>query len=201
MPFLVVVAKNALKVSDTDAIIVLVYWIYTTNIEILLSCLNINLIFVRHKNKNFSYLWDVFLIMLTDPEKKELNYDKLSSELRNKIDAAFCSPYFNTVLAIYIQKLTLETEMIETPFTIRGDTDAGMDDGEDGVKKAIREAITSRQNTETALKAAKWLQEAAEDIEKLQAKLMPAEKKEMDKVVIAKAEEIKNEVRRKHGIE
>lgn len=137
--------------------------------------------------------------MLTIQEKVELNYENLSPELKKKIDAAFSSPHFNSVLALYVQKTALEQEMINNPFTIRGD-DSGFERTEEGIDKAIKESITSRQNTETAIKVAKWLQESADDLEKLQQKLTVEEKKEAEIVLSGNAEEIRNKVKTKYGI-
>lgn len=137
--------------------------------------------------------------MLTIQEKVELNYEHLSPELRKKIDAAFSSPHYNAVLALYVQKTALEQEMINNPFTIRGD-DSKFEKTEEGVDKAIKEAVTARQNTETAIKVAKWLQEASDDLDKLQAKLTIEEKKEAEIILSGSAEEIRNKIRDKHGI-
>ena len=106
--------------------------------------------------------------MLTDSEKKEINYNKLSDLLKRKIDAAFESPYYNTALALFTQRYTLEQEMIEHPFKIR---------------EISGEGENARQNTETAIKVAKWLTETADDLEVLQNKLSPEENRQIVKKV------------------
>lgn len=112
--------------------------------------------------------------MLTPEEKTELNYNNLSLSLKEKIDAVFKSPYLNSALALYSLKLALETEMIDSPFTIRGN-DGTLEVSEKGISEAIKEAITSRQNVETAIKVAQWLTKATGDLAALQLKLLPEE--------------------------
>lgn len=124
---------------------------------------------------------------LTSQEKKELNYNNLSQGLKRKIDAAFESQYFNTTLALFSQIYASQQELIDTPFTIRGVIEQSI--GEDGVisasdvKDAIKEAVTARANTETALKVSKWLIEATDDLEILQNKLSPEENRQIVKKV------------------
>jgi hypothetical protein len=108
--------------------------------------------------------------MLTTAEKKELNYEKLSNALRLKIDTAFESPDFIVALTYAKQIHALAHEMIQNPFTIRGES-ATPEVTEDGIKEALKEAITSRQNTETALKVLSQLDGLGEKLKAIQMNL------------------------------
>lgn len=133
---------------------------------------------------------------LTPQEKKELNYDNLGSELKRKLDAAFESQHYNTAYALFSQIYTSQMELIDSPFTIRGMVEMSVNsDGiidADSVQKAIKEAVTARQNTETALKVSKWLIEATDDLEILQNKLTPEENRQIVKRVTT-AKDLKKE--------
>lgn len=120
--------------------------------------------------------------MLTEQEKKELNYKNLSPELKKKIDAAFGNPFFNVVIALSCQKMASEQEFILDPFLINGSSEK------------------SRQEMETALKVAEWLPKVAYDIEKLQEKLQVNEKKEAETILSGNGETIKKKVRELHGL-
>jgi superfamily II helicase len=120
--------------------------------------------------------------MLTESEKKELNYHKLSPELKLKIDTAFESPDLIIAIAYSKQIQALTSEMINKPFTIRGEDDIEV--SADGVKEALKEAITSRQNTETALKVLNSLLELAENLKKIQARLSPEQQDLSKKEII-----------------
>ena len=137
--------------------------------------------------------------MLTESEKKELHYNDLSDELRDKIDCAFQSPYLSSALAIHIQKRALELELMQTPFTIRGEST--LEVTAEGVANAIKEAVTARANTETALKVSKWLVEVAEDLEKLQSKLTVRESKDAERIMSGTAEEIRKNVKEKYKLQ
>jgi len=125
--------------------------------------------------------------ILTKSEIKELQ--KLSPELQEKLKTLIANPFFNTFIALSVQKMALETEMINAPFTIRGEESVQED-----------EESTARQNTETVLKVGKWLPDAAAELEKLQNKLTVQEKQEAEVVLSGAAEEIRERVRNKHGI-
>jgi biotin synthase-related radical SAM superfamily protein len=120
--------------------------------------------------------------MLTISEKKELNYEKLSPDLKLKIDAAFESPDLIVAIALSAQLRAWANEMILKPFTIRGEETIEVTD--DGVKAALKEAVTSRQNTETALKVVKELEEVAERLKVVQARLSPQDKNLSNKEIV-----------------
>ena len=112
--------------------------------------------------------------MLTVTEKKIINYDNLPDELRIKIDTAFENPDYIVALTYAKQIQALSNEMITNPFTIRGE--ASIEISERGVQEALKEAVTARQNTETALKVLSQLDDLAEKLKKIQERLNPEEK-------------------------
>ncbi len=111
--------------------------------------------------------------MLTEQEKKELNYENLSPELRIKVDTAFSSPDFIVALAYASQIRALSNEMIENPFTIRGEVKIEV--SENGVQEALKEAVTARANTETALKVLRDLDDLSAKLKDIQVRLLPDE--------------------------
>jgi len=120
--------------------------------------------------------------MLTISEKKELNYEKLSPDLRLKVDAALQSPDLIVAMALGTQIRAWANEMILKPFTIRGEETIEVTD--DGVKEALKEAVTARQNTETALKVVKELEDIAERLRAVQARLSPQDKNLSNKEIV-----------------
>lgn len=90
----------------------------------------------------------------------------------------FQNPKYQVLLALSNQLYTWTDEMTETPFTIRGEKQ--MEVTENGVKEAIKEALTARQNTETALKLAKEMKDIVELIISLQQDLLPEEVKSIE---------------------
>lgn len=120
--------------------------------------------------------------MLTSQEKKEINYDNLSKELKIKIDTAFESPDFIVALAYAKQIQALSNEMINNPFTIRGE--ATIEVSENGVQEALKEAITARQNTETALKVLSQLDTLAEKLKEIQNNLLPEQNDVLTKSIV-----------------
>lgn len=128
--------------------------------------------------------------MLTAQEKKELNYEKLNPDLRKKIDAAFTNPDFIVALTYAMQISALSWEMIERPFLIRGE-ESQLEVSEAGVQKAIKEAVTARQNTETALKVLAQLDSLSEKLKVIQQSLSPDENNQIAKKVTT-AKELRN---------
>ena len=69
-----------------------------------------------------------------------------------------------------------------------------MEVGEDGIvdtskmKDILKEAITSRQNVETAMKIVKLLPELDEDLEKMYVKMTTDEKQAVERVKAGEAE-------------
>jgi hypothetical protein len=124
--------------------------------------------------------------MLTTSEKKEINYDSLSPQLRLKVDAAFESPDFIVAYTYAKQIHALSHEMIEKPFTIRGESTIEVSD--EGVKEAIKEAVTSRQNTETALKVLGQLDELSEKLKSIQQNLSTEENNMLNKKIVTAKE-------------
>lgn len=120
--------------------------------------------------------------MLTTKEKKELNYENLSDELRIKIDSVFESPDFIVALAYAKQIMALSNEMIDKPFMIRGEETIEI--SEKGVQAAIKEAVTARQNTETALKVLSQLDDLAEKLKNIQGRLSPEQRDMLNKNIV-----------------
>lgn len=120
--------------------------------------------------------------MLTKEEKKLINYENLPEDLRLKIDAAFESPDLIVALSYASQIRAWSNEMILRPFTIREEVQLSVSD--DGVKEALKEAITARQNTETSLKVLKELDELGETLKSIQQRLSPEQKDLTNKAVV-----------------
>lgn len=120
--------------------------------------------------------------MLTAKEKKEINYDNLSPELKIKIDTVFESPDFIVALAYGKQIQALSNEMIDNPFTIRGV--ASIEVSDNGIAEALKEAVTARQNTETALKVLSQLDELAEKLKDIQGILLPEQREVLNKAIV-----------------
>ncbi len=125
--------------------------------------------------------------MLTSEEKKELNYDKLSDELRLKIDTAFESPDFIIAMAYSSQIKALANEMIENPFTIRGNTEITLSGGGDGIDVEKEDAL-SRQKTETALKVLDKLDVLGDKLKAVQQNLSAEDVSLLDKKVVTHKE-------------
>lgn len=125
--------------------------------------------------------------MLTNTEKKELHYDKLSPELRLKIDAAFESPDFIIAMAYASQIQALANEMIDTPFTINGTPDIQLSAGGDGVD-VEKADLLARQKTETALKVLDKLDSLGDKLKDIQAKLSIEENNVLNKKVVTTKE-------------
>lgn len=106
--------------------------------------------------------------MLTEQEKKELNYDKLSKTTKDKIDSAFISPDFIVAQTYYSQIKALSEEIIKNPFTIRG----GL------------EEENSRQNVETALKVLSQLDSLNDKLKAIQQTLTIEEVNSLDKSIV-----------------
>lgn len=120
--------------------------------------------------------------MLSVKEKELINYDSLPKELRLKIDAAFENPDLIIAMTYASQIRALSNEMILTPFTIRGEESIEVTG--DGVKEALKEAVTARQNTETALKVLRDLAELGETLKTIQSRLTVEEKDLSNKSVV-----------------
>lgn len=111
--------------------------------------------------------------MLTEKEKKLINYDTLPEDLRLKIDTAFESPDMIIALSYASQIRALSNEMISNPFTIRGKT--SMTDAEE---------TNARQNTETALKVLKELDDLGKTLVEIQSRLSPEQKDLSNKPIV-----------------
>ena len=120
--------------------------------------------------------------MLTKKEKELINYEKLPDDLRLKIDTALSSPDFIVALSYSSQIRALSNEMILRPFTIRGEESIEVT-GE-GVKEALKEAVTARQNTETALKVLRDLSDLGETFKAIQSRLAPEEQDLTNKQIV-----------------
>lgn len=125
--------------------------------------------------------------MLTEKEKKELGYDRLSPELRLKIDTAFESPDFLVALAYSKQISALCNEMIEDPFTIRGNVEIQLSAGGEGVDVEKEDAL-ARAKTETALKVLKELDVLADKLKSLQQNLSPEQVSLLNKKIVTASE-------------
>jgi len=136
--------------------------------------------------------------MLTEEEQKELK--KLSPELQKKIidmDNLFervkKSHLLGTYLTTYKQKKAWQDEIDNNPFLIRG-AESELEVSEDGVvdqssmKDIVKEAITSRQNVETAMKLIKLLPELDEQLEKMYVKMTVDEKQAVEREKAGEAE-------------
>lgn len=134
---------------------------------------------------------------LTDKELKEIS--KLSMDLQLKIkdwarlfSIVKKSHALSTYMTIYNQRKAWQDEIDSDPFTIRGTNEFdenNQDEGKD-VKQIVAEAMTSRQNTETAMKIIKLLPDLDADLEKLYLKMTIDEKAEVDRVKAGEAENI-----------
>ena len=113
--------------------------------------------------------------MLTEEEQKELK--KLSTELREKIEAMFNSPYYTGFKALSSQYNAYCEEFVESPFKIEAEIDYEKYAQYDNVDKIIM-AISNaaRGKAETSLKISKEIPDMAEAIVKLQGKLSNDEK-------------------------
>lgn len=105
----------------------------------------------------------------------------------------FQSPKYDVILALKTQLSAWTSEFIDEPFNVRAIEQ--MELSEDGIQKAVKEALTSRQNAETALKIAKEMPSLAEIIENLQRDALPEELEEINgKVTKSKsAKDLKRE--------
>lgn len=121
--------------------------------------------------------------MLTESEKKELNYDNLTPELKLKIDTAFESPDLIIALAYSSQIQALANEMILDPFTIRGSTEIQLSAGGEGVDIEKQDA-QARQRTETALKVLDKLDALGEKLKSVQANLSTEQVNILNKRVV-----------------
>jgi hypothetical protein len=116
--------------------------------------------------------------MLNEAEVKELN--KLSVELREKVEAMFSSPYYLGFEALSSQFQAYCNELKEKPFTIETNEDFSKYaefDNSDRIIMAISSA--ARAKAETALKISKEIPDMAEAIVGLQMKLSPDEQKKI----------------------
>lgn len=127
--------------------------------------------------------------MLTDQEKKEINYHKLSPDLRLKIDTAFENPDMIVALAYSSQIKALANEMIENPFTIRGSVDSSI--GTEGIDVEKEDAY-ARQRTETALKVLDKLDSLADKLRAIQSNLTPEQNDLINKPIVT-AKELRNQ--------
>lgn len=121
--------------------------------------------------------------MLTEQEKKEINYDNLSIELKLKIDTAFESPDLIIALAYSSQIQALANEMILDPFTIRGDIEISLSEGGEGIDVEKQDA-QARQRTETALKVLDKLDGLGDKLKTVQANLSPEQMNVLNKRVV-----------------
>jgi len=113
--------------------------------------------------------------MLNEEEVKELK--KLSTELREKVEAMFNSPYYTGFKALSSQFNAYCKELQETPFTIQGNEDFSQYSESENIDKIIMAmSATARAKAETSLKISKEIPDMAEAIVKLQGKLSNDEK-------------------------
>jgi hypothetical protein len=149
--------------------------------------------------------------MLTEEEVKELK--KLSPEFQKKIIVIYNlfervkkSHLLSTYLTTYKQKKAWQDEIDNNPFLIRGN-ETELEVGEDGVvdakqaKEVLKEAITSRQNVETAMKLIKLLPELDDQLEKMYIKMTVDEKQAVERVKAGEAETLLDQhLKSKNGI-
>ena len=149
--------------------------------------------------------------MLNEEEVKELK--KFSPEFQKKIidmDNLFervkKSHLLGTYLKTYKQKRAWQDEIDNSPFLIRGG-ESELEVGEDGIvdaskmKDILKEAITSRQNVETAMKIVKLLPELDEALEKMYVKMTTDEKQAVERVKAGEAETLLDQhLKSKNGI-
>jgi len=117
--------------------------------------------------------------MLTKEEKKLINYDRLPETLKDKIDAAFESPDFVVALTYSMQIRALSDEIINRPFTIRGEDVIVEVDG----VKTVKEEPNSRQNVETAIKVLEKMDSLSEKLKSIQQNLTTEENDVLQKRV------------------
>lgn len=135
---------------------------------------------------------------MTDEEQRELK--KLSPDFQKKIidmDNLFervkKSHLLSTYLTTYKQKKAWQDEIDNNPFLVRGN-ETELEVGENGVvdakqmKEVLKEAITSRQNVETAMKLIKLLPELDEQLEKMYVKMTIDEKQAVEREKAGEAE-------------
>jgi hypothetical protein len=148
--------------------------------------------------------------MLTEEEVKELS--KLSPELKKKIidwdilfDRVKKSHLLSTYLTTYKQKKAWQDEIDDNPFLVRGN-ESELEVGENGVvdskqmKEVLKEAITSRQNVETAMKIVKLLPELDDQLEKMYVKMTTDEKQAVERLKAGEAETLLDlHLKSKHG--
>lgn len=138
--------------------------------------------------------------MFTEEESKEIK--GLSESVRNKIynmaalfEKVKKSHHFSTYMTIYNQKMALQSEMDLSPFLIRGcveDIEISENGivNDSGIKNAIKEALTSRQNVETAMKFMKLLPELDDILERTYIKMTTDEKQKVEREKAGEAESI-----------
>jgi len=138
--------------------------------------------------------------MLNEEEQKELK--KLSPEFQKKVlemDNLFervkKSHKLSTYLTLYKQKRAWQDEMDNNPFLIRGN-ETELEVNEEGIvdsqsaKDVIKEAITSRQNVETAMKIIKLLPDMDEQLDKMYLQMTADEKAIVERQKAGEAESI-----------
>lgn len=149
--------------------------------------------------------------MLTEEEVKELK--KLSPEFQKKIvdmdnlfDRVKKSHLLSTYLTTYKQKKAWQDEIDDNPFLVRGN-ESELEVGENGVvdakqmKEVLKEAITSRQNVETAMKIVKLLPELDDQLEKMYVKMTTDEKQVVERLKAGEAETLLDlHLKSKNGI-
>ena len=103
------------------------------------------------------------------------------------------SHLLSTYLTTYKQKKAWQDEIDTNPFLVRGN-ETELEVGENGVvdakqmKEVLKEAITSRQNVETAMKLIKLLPELDEQLEKMYIKMTTDEKQAVERMKAGEAE-------------
>lgn len=134
---------------------------------------------------------------LSEKELKELSKVSLDLQLKIKEWARLFgivkkSHSLSTYMTIYKQRKAWQDEIDNDPFTIRGGTEFDEDnqDNSKDVKQIIADAMTARQNTETAMKIIKLLPDLDSDLEKLYIKMTTDEKTEVERVKAGEAENI-----------